>query len=312
MDEDDIVYAPAGTRPVVLVTGGSAGIGAAIARCIAAATVVAAVNSGGGSAAAAEASLGHGPRVFGPLRPLVALHHRGDAAKAGAVLAALEGGPAAGHAAFAAELTDPAACAALVAEVVARFGRIDAIVNNAGVCFDSDVATAMDQAEWRRFWTATMDSNFHAAARLSLLATRQMLRQQPLARPAPSAPSAAAPAERGRVVSVSSRAAHCGDLTAPAYAASKAALNMFTQCMAKQFARDGVWCFGLAPGATDTIMWQRLLTTPEQRAAFHARLPLGRLAQPEEIGEAVAWLALSAPPPLTGCVVDANGGVHTR
>lgn len=246
--------------PVVLVTGASRGIGRAIAQHLAR----------------------RGARV--------AVHFAGREDAARETLASLAG---AGHACFQADVADPAACERLVDEVVARFGRLDVLVNNAGVCEDDAVTTA-SYAEWQRVWRRVLDTNLVGAANLMYLAVRHMR-----------------PRGGGRIVNITSRAAYRGELTAQAYAASKAGLSITGQSLARALAADGILVFAVAPGWVATEMATTALTGPGARDVL-AQHPLGRVGTPDEVGAAAAWLALEAPANLTGAVLDANGASYLR
>lgn len=250
----------AANPPVILVTGASRGIGRAIARELAA----------------------RGARV--------AVHYAARAAAAEETLASMAG---TGHALFAADVADPAACERLVADVIARFGRLDVLINNAGVYEDDAIRTA-SYAEWQRVWRRTLDTNLTGPANLTYLAVRQMRAQG-----------------GGRVVNITSRAAFRGELTAQAYAASKAGLNIFGQSLAQALAPDGIHVFTIAPGWIDTDMATASLTGPNRDRVL-AQHPLGRVGTADEIGATAAWLALEAPANLTGCIIDANGASYLR
>jgi 3-oxoacyl-[acyl-carrier protein] reductase len=250
----------AANPPVALVTGASRGIGRAIAVALAA----------------------RGARV--------AVHYAARAAAAEETLAALSGD---GHAAFAADVADPAACERLVAEVATRFGRLDVLVNNAGIYEDDAIRTA-SYADWQRVWRRTLDTNLAGPANLTYLAVQRMRAQG-----------------GGRIINITSRAAFRGELTAQAYAASKAGLNILGQSLAQALAPDGIHVFTIAPGWIDTDMATTSLTGPNREKVL-AQHPLGRVGTADEIGATAAWLALEAPANLTGCIIDANGASYLR
>jgi len=246
--------------PVALVTGASRGIGRAIAQRLAA----------------------RGARV--------AVHYGRNETEARATLASL---PGEGHALFSADVADPAACERLVADVLALFGRLDVLVNNAGI-YEDDAITTASYAEWQRVWRRTLDTNLVGPANLTYLAVQHMR-----------------PRRSGRVINITSRAAYRGELTAQAYAASKAGLNITGQSLARALGADGLLLFTIAPGWIDTEMATAALTGPGAKDVL-AQHPLGRVGTADEIGATAAWLAFDAPANLTGTVIDANGASYLR
>ncbi len=230
----------------------------------------------------------------------VAVHYHRNRALAEGVLASL---PGAGHALFQADLADPAACAGLIAAVKKKFGRLDVLVNNAGRYEDHD-PRKVSFAGWKKSWQRTIDANLTGPAHLAYLAAQLMVRQQ-----------AGAEGEtafgRGRIINITSRGAFRGEPTAPAYGASKAALNSFGQSLAKALAPDRIYVYAIAPGWVDTDMAKASLTGPN-RAEVMAQHPLGRVATPGEVADTAAWLALDAPATMTGCIIDINGASYLR
>ena len=246
--------------PVALVTGASRGIGRAIAQQLAS-------------------------RDW-----RVVVHYQHNQAAAHETLATLKGR---GHVALAADVADPHACETLINEVLRHTGRIDALVNNAGIYEDDAIKTASYRA-WQEVWQRTLATNLLGPANLTFLAVRAMRA-----------------AKYGRIINVTSRAAFRGELTAQAYAASKAGLNIFGQSLAQALAPDGICVFTVAPGWIDTDMATPSLTGPKADAVL-AQHPLGRVGTAQEIGATVAWLATDAPANLTGCIIDANGASYLR
>ena len=249
-------------RPVALVTGASRGIGRAIAQQLAA-------------------------RGLG-----VAVHYHRNRAAAEATLASL---PGAGHALIAADLIAPPAAAGLIRAVLRACGRIDVLVNNAGIYELHPPETAGFDA-WRRRWDRTVAANLTAPAHLSFLAARAMRR---------------GPGRGGRIVNISSRGAFRGEPRAPAYGAAKAGLNAFGQSLAKALAPRRIFVFTLAPGWVDTDMAAEHLRGPRGPEILRD-IPLGRVATAAEVGQAAVWLALDAPVSMTGCIVDLNGASYLR
>ncbi|UZK69133.1 SDR family oxidoreductase [Sphingomonas sp. S1-29] len=197
--------------------------------------------------------------------------------------------------ALAADFADPAAPADLWARALDSLdGRIDVLVNNAGVFEESPLAA--DHADWVAAWERTMRINLTASAELCRLAVRHW--QQG--------------GREGRIVNIASRAAYRGD--SPAhwhYAASKAGMVGMTKTIARGYAREGILAFAICPGFTMTGMAEDYL---ESRGGdkLLADIPLGRVAQPEEIATMARFCALEAPASMTGAVLDANGASYVR
>jgi NAD(P)-dependent dehydrogenase (short-subunit alcohol dehydrogenase family) len=194
---------------------------------------------------------------------------------------------------IAADLSAPGAAAALWGEALDRLdGRIDVLVNNAGI-FEATPLDLPDD-EWLSGWERTMQVNLTASAELCRLAVRHF-------------------GDRGgRIVNVASRAAYRGD--SPAhwhYAASKGGMVAMTKTIARGYAKDGILAFAVCPGFTMTGMAEDYLASRGGDKLL-ADIPLGRVADPAEVAESVAFLALQAPPSMTGAVLDVNGASYVR
>jgi len=116
----------------------------------------------------------------------------------------------------------------------------------------------------------------------------------------------------GRIVNVASRAAYRGD--SPQhwhYAASKAGMIAMTKSIARGYAAEGVLAFGICPGFTMTGMVDDYMQSRGGQKML-ADIPLGRVADAEEVGRTVAWLATEAPASMTGAVLDINGASYVR
>lgn len=178
-------------------------------------------------------------------------------------------------------------------------GRIDVLVNNAGV-FEPVALDAAD-ADWDAAWARSLAINLQAAADLSRRAVRHFRGR-----------AADAHGVRGRIVNVASRAAFRGD--SPDhwhYAAAKAGMVAMTRTIARAYAADGILAFVVAPGFTMTGMAEDYLGSRGGDRLL-ADIPLGRVASVAEIAETIRWLALDAPPSLTGAVLDINGASYVR
>ncbi|HXA40226.1 MAG TPA: SDR family oxidoreductase [Phenylobacterium sp.] len=194
-----------------------------------------------------------------------------------------------------ADLARPGAADGLWDAALARLdGRIDVLINNAGVFEPVAVDAAAD--EWQASWDRTLQINLQASADLCRRAILHWRER----------------ASGGRIVNVASRAAYRGD--SPAhwhYAASKAGMVAMNKSIARGFAGDGVLAFAVCPGFTMTGMAEDYLSSRGGDKLL-ADIPLGKVADPEEVANAVAYLALEAPPSMTGAVLDINGASYVR
>lgn len=232
--------------------------------------------------AAAHAFAARGARVV--------LHYRANRAAAEETLHAL---PGEGHVLVSADLAEPERAADLFAEAVRLAGRIDVLVNNAGVWEEHKVLSVSFE-RWREAWDRTIAANLTAPAHLMYCAARHMSAQ-----------------DGGRIVNVTSRGAFRGEPEGPAYASSKAGLNVAGQSLAKALGRSSVYVFTLAPGWVDTDMAKEFLEG-ERGNAIRTETGIGRVATAEEVAQAIVFLALDAPASMTGCIVDLNGASYLR
>ncbi len=204
-------------------------------------------------------------------------------------------GRADGSDAIGADLAEPGAADRLWDAALARLdGRIDVLVNNAGVF--EPVAVDAPATEWQAGWARTMQINLQASADLCRRAILHWRER----------------GTGGRIVNVASRAAYRGD--SPAhwhYAASKAGMVAMTKSIARGYAGEGILAFAVCPGFTMTGMADDYLASRGGDKLL-ADIPLGRVASPEEVANAVAYLALEAPPSMTGAVLDINGASYVR
>jgi NAD(P)-dependent dehydrogenase (short-subunit alcohol dehydrogenase family) len=172
-------------------------------------------------------------------------------------------------------------------------GRIDALVNNAGIY--EGVADSAAEEEWHAAWARTLAINLQAPADLCRLAVAHFRERG-----------------GGRIVNVASRAAFRGD--SPQhwhYAASKGALVSMTRTIARAYAAQGILCFAVAPGFTVSDATEEYLQG-RGGAQIVADIPLGRVATTDEVAETIRWLAVDAPASVTGSVIDINGASYVR
>ena len=194
-----------------------------------------------------------------------------------------------------ADLTEPTAPQMLWEEALARAGgEIDVLVNNAGLFAASPLDSS--DIEWLDAWEDTLRINLTSAAQLSRFAVRHWLER----------------GVPGRIVHVASRAGHRGD--SPAhwhYAAAKGGMLALHKTIARAYAKDGICSFAITPGFTDTAMAGDYLAS-RGGPGLLADIPLGRVAEPEEIAQIAVFCALDAPESMTGATVDANGASYVR
>lgn len=205
-------------------------------------------------------------------------------------------GRTAGDNIIAADLEQPAAPQALWDEALARLdGRIDVLINNAGVF--EPIAVDAPLADWRAAWARTLQINLQASADLCRAAILHFRARDP---------------SGGRIVNIASRAAYRGD--SPAhwhYAASKAGMVGMTKSIARGYAAEQILAFAICPGFVMTGMAEDYLASRGGDKLL-ADIPLGRVAAPEEVAGAAAYLALDAPASMTGAVLDINGASFVR
>jgi 3-oxoacyl-[acyl-carrier protein] reductase len=236
--------------PVALVTGAGRGIGAACARALAAEGFRVVVHYG----ASAEAA----GKLAGELPDALALR---------------------------ADLSDPGQIDGLVAALDERMGRVDVLVNNAGVVrnaptpvmklTDYDAVAALQRGTW--YLT-------------KLVLRRFMLKQR-----------------AGRIIQISSVVGHIGNRGQSPYTMAKAGLDALTRSLAVELAGRNILVNSVAPGFIDTDMTAAL--PEEARAAILARVPLGRMGRAEEVAEVVAFLATRGSY-VHGTVIHVNGGLY--
>ena len=183
-------------------------------------------------------------------------------------------------------VTDPKACEDIIDLIVKDFGGIQILVNNAGITRDQ-LAMRMKSEDW----TDVIDTNLSAVFRLSQAVLRPMMK-----------------ARSGRIINITSIVGHMGNPGQANYAAAKAGVSGMTRALAREIGSRNITVNCVAPGFIDTDMTRAL--SEEQQNALKANIPLARLGTPEDVAQAVAFLASPAAAYITGNTLHVNGGLY--
>lgn len=239
---------------VALVTGGSRGIGRAIALTLAEHGADVAINYAGNTAAAEE--------VKGAIESMdrKAILVQGSVA-------------------------DTDGVQTIVNQVVKELGRLDILINNAGITRDG-LLMRMKEADW----DAVLETNLKGVYNCSKAVMRTMMKQK-----------------SGRIVNMASVVGEMGNAGQANYAAAKAGVIGFTKSLAKEVASRGITVNAVAPGFIATDMTSVL--TDEQKAEMARTIPLGRAGQPQDVANAVLFLVSEEAAYITGQVLNVDGGM---
>jgi len=241
-------------KPVAIVTGASRGIGFAIAEGLAKAGYDLAICATREETvnAAVEKLLAHGGQVSG----------------------------------FVVNVTDGDAVKSFIQSVVKSFGRLDVLVNNAGITRDG-LAMRMKRDDWQ----AVIDTNLSSVFYASQAALKPMMK-----------------ARCGRIINVSSVVASSGNPGQLNYCASKGGIDAMTRSLAQELGSRGITVNAIAPGFIATDMTNQL--GDDVHAELSKKIPLGHLGKPEDIAAAALFLASDAASYITGQVLHVNGGMY--
>jgi len=247
------------TSQNALITGSSRGIGRAMARALAAQGADIAVHYGQNESAAQEVA---------------------DEVRALGRRAVVIG----------ADVRDGEALKILWSSALSELGRIDILINNAGMIKTSFLAMTSDAS-----WDEVMDVNLKAAFRLSKLAAKAMNRQK-----------------SGRIINISSRAGQMGDALRAPYSAAKAGLIGLTKTTARELALCGVTCNAIAPGFIETDMTSGEGTSSDEakREAQRKSVPVGRFGTADEVAALAVYLCSREAAYVTGQVFAIDGGLR--
>ena len=244
---------------VILVTGGSRGIGKAIALAL------------GASGAT------------------IALHYANNRVGAEEVLAQLPPNSSLFQGDFS-QAEDPKK---VMDQVLEKYGRLDVLVNNAGIAIDLPLSQPWEQ--WQSGWEKTLQVNLVSAGILSKLAIKTFQQHG-----------------GGRIIHIASRAAFRGDVPGyMAYAASKGGMVALSRSIARYFGKDDIHSFVVAPGFTHTEMAQQFIDEFGEEIV-KKDLALNELTQPADVAPTVVFLASGLMDHATGCTIDINAGSYVR
>lgn len=183
-------------------------------------------------------------------------------------------------------VTDAAPIDAVLQQIRAEFGEIDILVNNAGVTRDNLLMRMKDDE-----WQDILDTNLTSVFRLSKAVLRAMMKKR-----------------MGRIITIGSVVGTMGNAGQANYAAAKAGLIGFSKSLAREVASRGITVNVVAPGFIETDMTRAL--NEEQRSGILAEVPAARLGEPQEIANAVAFLASDEASYITGETLHVNGGMY--
>lgn len=241
------------TEKVALITGASKGIGAACAKKL--------------------SQSGY----------KVAIHFRSNPEEAEGLCQELPNSKA-----FQYDLSESSNCQKLINDVKKTWGRLDVLVNNAGMSIDQILPMAKPED-----FNQLIDVNLKPTFLLSKFASRLMIRQR-----------------RGSIISVTSVVGHTGNIGQSMYAATKSAVTGFTKSIAKDLANYGIRCNTVAPGFIKTQMTDKL---PEEvQQSILASIPMKRLGHSDDVANAVAFLCSEDSAYITGSTIHVNGGMYTN
>lgn len=241
---------------VAIVTGASRGLGRAIV----------------------DAYIAEGMRVVAAARSADELQQLAASHPAGSVLA------------VPCDMQDLTAVAALADRAVDAFGRLDAVVNNAGI---APAATFAEEPVGA--WLPVFTVNVFAPVALAKAAAPHFLSQK-----------------SGKIINVASTSGLRGKPTLAAYSSSKGAMLRFTEALAGEWAQHGVQVNAIAPGAFATVAQQRVLDDPEILKRRLRKIPAGRMGDPDEIGALSCYLASPRSDFVTGAVYVIDGGESSK
>ncbi len=184
------------------------------------------------------------------------------------------------------DVTNEASCESLIQKTVSHFGKINILVNNAGITQDN-LFLRMKSEQWSK----VIDVNLNGVFNVTKAVIRIMVKQR-----------------TGKIINISSVSGLMGNPGQVNYSSAKAGLGGFTKSLAKEIGSRGITVNAVAPGFIDTAMTQAL--NESQQEVILQQIPLGRMGDAEDIANAVAFLASKEASYITGTILHVNGGMY--
>ncbi|MEO0123192.1 MAG: SDR family oxidoreductase [candidate division WOR-3 bacterium] len=228
-------------------------------------------------------------RLLGEYGATIAIHYYSDRKKANQLAREIGNNSKI----FFADLAKPEECASLINKVVKEYKRLDAIVNNAGIYESSPISRKI--LRWLKDWNRTININLTSVAVLCREAVRYFQK-----------------IGGGRIINIASRAAFRGeDKDHWAYGAAKGGIVTLSRTIAKEYGKDNIKCFVVAPGFVKTRMIDDYIKKFGVKSIIK-NLALNELTTPEDVAPAVLFLASGLMDHATGCTIDINAGSYMR
>lgn len=184
-----------------------------------------------------------------------------------------------------AEVSDSSQVEKMIEEAISKYGRIDILINNAGITIDKKLEN-MDISQWNKVISVNLTGTFNCTKAV----IKHMLKQG-----------------RGKIINISSIIGEVGNIGQSNYSASKGGIIAFTKTVAKEYASNGIIVNAVAPGFIKTDMLETIPNNMMQSVLN--QIPLGRLGKPEEVAKLVGFLVSEEADYITGQVININGGL---
>ncbi|MBT3251236.1 MAG: SDR family oxidoreductase [Candidatus Marinimicrobia bacterium] len=191
------------------------------------------------------------------------------------------------------DISDPAEAASAVNKTIENFNSLDILVNNAGIYLSHNI-TDVSYDDWQQAWEKTISVNLTGPANITYCGAKHMMKNG-----------------GGQIIQISSRGAFRGEPAHPAYGASKAGLNSFSQSLAQALAPYNIYIGIVAPGFVKTDMAAKYLKGDDGKKII-AQSPMNQVAEPDDIARAVLFLADENNKFTTGTIIDVNGASYLR